>query len=100
MFDGVRIRPRTDGLFPIIGATAYVTRGTRPFQLWGLSWGPSVFGPLQLLQLFLLFFTPALWEAKFKGEAERTVNIYLLQTSAAKGGSHLYTGKIDTITYA
>jgi len=26
----------------------YMTRGTRPLQLWR-SWGPSVFGPLQLL---------------------------------------------------
>jgi len=31
------------------------TRGTRPLQLWRLR-GPSVFGLLQLLQLFLLLF--------------------------------------------
>jgi len=30
------------------------TRGTRPSQLWRL-WGPSVFGPLQLLQLVVTY---------------------------------------------
>ena len=38
----------------IIGATAYVTRGTRQLQLWG-SLGPSTFGHLQLLQLTVVF---------------------------------------------
>jgi len=31
--------------------------------------GPSVFGPLQLLQLFVIF-RLALWQAKFKGKTE------------------------------
>jgi len=39
----------------------YGTRGTRPLQLWR-SWGLSVIGPLQLLQLAAIF-RSALWEA-------------------------------------
>jgi len=42
-------------------APAYGTRGTRPLKLWR-QWGRSVFGPLQLLQLAVIF-RWALWEA-------------------------------------
>jgi len=48
----------------------YRTRGTRPLQLWK-SWRPSVFGPIQLKQLAVIF-RWAMWWEDLLGEGKKS----------------------------
>jgi len=49
----IRLLRQDVNFLQVYSATIGATCGTRPLQLWG-SWGPSIFGPLQLLQLIVV----------------------------------------------